>query len=1257
MWATYRSGLASPGLLGGRTTDAGWGCTLRSMHMLLANAIVGTRCGWWESGSVASTPAARLAAAQAAALPYIADWPPPAGGLFSLYNLLASSGRGPRWWGPHETAFHAVALAAAHATPLRAGQAPAAGGLRLLLCQDAAVAVDEVTAALQAKPDGVLLLIPARGGLGVRMEAPCQAALAYAMRSRHFAGAVGGTPSHSLYLAGVCGSTLVCLDPHTAQPQPPLPANTGWDVDGEDVVADGGADGEGGADGAAPPLGPATVPLAAPHRLPALSATALDAYRRSFHAASGGGVVLRSAAHLDPSLALAFVITSLAQLAAFVAYFKPALAAHVPLPEAGSAGFEEGSVGAAPSGLAVPHEVGRRGSRARGSPSPRAAAPASLPSPPAASHAAPPPAAALFDVIATRHHGGMAGSGHLSGGAGGPIRSWSADSAGMSAGARALLVEAAGAAAGASLECAGDGPSASPLDEEWDDCRVEEEGGEEAGGDAAGVTRPTPAPRGAPDAAGGRAPSGRGGRTMDALAVALYGGGQAGATARGLFDAFVNSLSSLFPLAGGPGSPAAAASPASSAGASPTRDAGRGGVGGRGDGGSHASHGGGGGGGSSGGGDGGSHGSASPGRRPAPAGARTVVALPEHSRSVAVGWASAPPPANPPAAVALSVEEPPHAASPDPADRGGAGGGGAVPAAEGFHMHRRSFQGFDLCVLGEEGDLEAAAGSEVPPLDGASGRRDGKAPSPVKPPQAPPLPSRSRAPGHPVAARTAPAPMRMLDDYLAPPTPPNPFLLPAPLVDAREGQQGVATGAHAAAVIGAALPAVASASASSPAASSLPPGASGAHEHAVSTPVSTTSHRSLESEYTQVSAPGAGSAKGSPPMFALSPPASHLSAAGAVALAIAQAAGGGDGGSVGTPTSPTPSPSVASAGGRPASRQRGGPGGGGSGGGGRSSAHRHRGSRGGGEAMARLRSDSVLEVTWTGKATDSPQLRSINVAAGAASGPSVGTPASAVANGHAPRVASAATGSTGSEEAVRTPADASPPMLAAGPPSFDLAGGDSGDAASAGAGAPHLSLSANPAAHAPPNGARLPVPSPAVRVLSAGAGLHATSAAAPPGISRGGGAGVGDATAADMSTGSRSTGAPLRGGGEDRQHAGASSRRGSTGSAPVPTVAGSMSPALTALASLRKPPALISAGAPLVGGTVQDGDHAPGAYVPCRSPRAGGSGPALTAGGMLGADVGTRAVMGAGVGSGGLTLADGHRAAVEVAASGVEVPA
>jgi len=272
IWLTYRQGFA-PIEGSSLTSDAGWGCMLRTGQMMLAQALIVLRAGrGWRTADGAtqavavegdeSHPAGGTAETEsegegAAAserrlrdeLGVVSLFADVAAAPFSIQRIAAAgAGQGTpvgKWFGPTPISqVLALLLArtleaapAASEAPEAPGaseaSAPAASGsgagadlgLSIHVAMDGSLYRQQVQA-VAGQPDGswrpVLVLLPLRLGLDTLNPSygPCLCAL-FALRQT--VGIIGGAPRRSFYFVGCQGEQLLYLDPHEVQPALGLP--------------------------------------------------------------------------------------------------------------------------------------------------------------------------------------------------------------------------------------------------------------------------------------------------------------------------------------------------------------------------------------------------------------------------------------------------------------------------------------------------------------------------------------------------------------------------------------------------------------------------------------------------------------------------------------------------------------------------------------------------------------------------------------------------------------------------------------------------------------------------------------------------------------------------------------------------------------------------------------------------------------------------------------------------------------------------
>ena len=236
---TYRA--AFPPLPGGLTSDAGWGCTLRSGQMLLARAlsclVLGREWRWTAppSGEVDAG-----GAAHAQLMHLFQDEPGRPFGLHALCEAGAACGvTAGAWLGPHAlcNALKAAAEAALGEHRLLVRVVSSGCGGAPTLCRDdvlqaatrahgtpaprivlPVLPVADGNEGAQAPWTPVLLLVPLVLGLGRAVNPAYGPQLCAALAMPQSVGIVGGRPGTSLYFVGVQGDAVLYLDPHEVQP-------------------------------------------------------------------------------------------------------------------------------------------------------------------------------------------------------------------------------------------------------------------------------------------------------------------------------------------------------------------------------------------------------------------------------------------------------------------------------------------------------------------------------------------------------------------------------------------------------------------------------------------------------------------------------------------------------------------------------------------------------------------------------------------------------------------------------------------------------------------------------------------------------------------------------------------------------------------------------------------------------------------------------------------------------------------------------
>jgi len=182
------------------TTDAGWGCMLRSMQMLLADALIVhyLRPDWRYS------PSKRRHPNYAQILRSFCDYPDC---MFSIHSLLSqnSSKKAGTWFGPGECAY--MVQKCVHSS---------LNGLKVVLASDGVLYSEDVESVITQENSYVLILIPVR--LGLDFIPPTHySSILDCLKMQNSVGIAGGKPKRSLFFPGFQGNRLFYLDPHKCQ--------------------------------------------------------------------------------------------------------------------------------------------------------------------------------------------------------------------------------------------------------------------------------------------------------------------------------------------------------------------------------------------------------------------------------------------------------------------------------------------------------------------------------------------------------------------------------------------------------------------------------------------------------------------------------------------------------------------------------------------------------------------------------------------------------------------------------------------------------------------------------------------------------------------------------------------------------------------------------------------------------------------------------------------------------------------------------
>ncbi|PKI83580.1 Cysteine protease atg4 [Malassezia vespertilionis] len=204
----------------GLTSDAGWGCMLRSVQSLLANALIRVQLGQdWRVPSNSDATRTVEYARYTRTLSWFFDDPSMAC-PFSIHRL-ASEGKKlgmdiGSWFGPSTAAAAAQKLV---------DNFPACG-MGIVVTNDGLVCIDKVRR-LACTGDGsgwerpVLILVAQRLGLHT-VPVSYRSSLKQTFSFPQSVGIAGGRPSSSLYFIGTQRDQLLYLDPHTVRPSVPF---------------------------------------------------------------------------------------------------------------------------------------------------------------------------------------------------------------------------------------------------------------------------------------------------------------------------------------------------------------------------------------------------------------------------------------------------------------------------------------------------------------------------------------------------------------------------------------------------------------------------------------------------------------------------------------------------------------------------------------------------------------------------------------------------------------------------------------------------------------------------------------------------------------------------------------------------------------------------------------------------------------------------------------------------------------------------
>ncbi|NXX81676.1 ATG4D protease, partial [Urocolius indicus] len=221
LWLTYRRGL-SPPLSTGLSTDCGWGCTLRSAQMLLAQGLILHLLGRGKWGghpqSLPDPPqyppdrCQEVERRHRAIVTWFSDQPEAPFGIHRLVQLGTGAGkRAGDWYGP-SLASH-ILRSAVESCP------ETCRSLSVYVSQDCIVYKGDVAGLVRGavgQRRSVIVLVPVRLG-GDRLNPIYVDCLKELLKLESCVGIIGGKPRHSLYFVGFQDDFLLYLDPHYCQ--------------------------------------------------------------------------------------------------------------------------------------------------------------------------------------------------------------------------------------------------------------------------------------------------------------------------------------------------------------------------------------------------------------------------------------------------------------------------------------------------------------------------------------------------------------------------------------------------------------------------------------------------------------------------------------------------------------------------------------------------------------------------------------------------------------------------------------------------------------------------------------------------------------------------------------------------------------------------------------------------------------------------------------------------------------------------------
>ncbi|ELP90383.1 cysteine protease atg4, putative [Entamoeba invadens IP1] len=207
IWVTYRKNMKE--LPGGRTSDSGWGCMIRSMQMALAQSFVSLVMGNSWKFTKTGFQVERNKFHLRCIINLFGDGP---GSLFSIHNLISRSttrgvGDG-KWWGPS----FASEIAADHLNTIHVFRTRGYVARLGRIVKPDILDISEDNGNILP----TIIFVPLRLG-PVNAEEDFRPILKKVFDIPQCVGMVGGKPNLAFFFHTFDGNLLYYLDPHTTQ--------------------------------------------------------------------------------------------------------------------------------------------------------------------------------------------------------------------------------------------------------------------------------------------------------------------------------------------------------------------------------------------------------------------------------------------------------------------------------------------------------------------------------------------------------------------------------------------------------------------------------------------------------------------------------------------------------------------------------------------------------------------------------------------------------------------------------------------------------------------------------------------------------------------------------------------------------------------------------------------------------------------------------------------------------------------------------